>query len=484
MAAFAYEYRPQGPTLDAYIQEREQRDFICGPLGSSKTNASCWKTFRIMTGQAPDSAGVRKTRIAAVRNTYPDLMGTTVKDWLEMFGELGKFNKSGLEPPHHTMRFRLPEDKTIVEAELVFLALDRAEHVRKLRGLQLTAAWLNEVKELPFAVVQMLDLRVGRFPQGAVGPTWYGIYGDTNAPDEDHWYYRLAEEERPEGWKFYKQPGGVIRDSIHHPWRENPQAENLSNLPPGYYIKGAQGKDDAWIRVNLANEYGFVRDGKPVVPDYNDSVHCRPFELVKDWGLYLGFDFGLTPAALIGQRTPSGQWRIRREIVTEDTGIARFADEVKRVLADEFPGWPIKAITGDPAGDQRQAADNEERTVFQILAANGIDAEPAFTNDFTVRTEAFAAPLKRLIDGQPGMLIHPDCRVTRKGLAGGYAFKRLQVAGDERYRDKPDKNRYSHPCEAGQYMVMGGGEGQAVTKRHRPEEEAEAMKFRVRKRYA
>lgn len=453
MPEIAFEYAPQGPTLEQYLLSREQRTFICGPLGSSKTNASCWKSFRVMIDQAPNSAGVRKSRVAAIRNTYPDLLGTTAKDWLDMFEGLGKFIKGGLEPPTHHLSFGL-DDGTRVEAEMIFLALDREEHVRKLRGLQLTAAWLNEVKELPFAVVQMLDLRVGRYPQD-VEPTWYGIFGDTNAPDTDHWYYRLAEEERPDGWVFLRQPGGLIRDNKDSPWRENPDAENVHNLPKGYYLKGAQGKKEDWVLVNLANEYGFVKDGKPVYPDYRDSVHCKPFELTPGIGLDIGLDFGLTPAATIGQRQANGQWRIRRELVTEDTGVIRFASELKRFLDVHFPSWPIASITGDPAGDQRQGGDADERTVFQLLAANGIEAKPAPTNDFNLRAEGFATPMRRMIDGEPGFLIHPDCKITRKGLQGAYCFKRIKVSGDERFRDVPDKNAYSHPCEAGQYMILG-----------------------------
>lgn len=460
MPDLEYSYAPQGPTLERYILSREQRTLICGPLGSSKTNASCWKIFRGMREQEPNGEGIRKTRWAAVRNTYPDLFGTTIKDWLEMFEPLGRFVKGGMEPPTHHLDFAL-EDGTKVEAELVFLALDRPEHVKKLRGLQLTGAWLNETKELPFAVVQMLDLRVGRYPQD-MPPTWYGIFGDTNAPDTDHWYYRLAEETRPEGWLFLKQPGGLIRKDKDSPWEENPDAENLHNLPRGYYVKGAQGKDEDWILVNLANEYGFVKDGKPVYPDYRDSTHCRPFELVPGIGLDIGLDFGLTPAAVIGQRQANGQLRIRHELVTEDTGVTRFAGELKRFLAEKFPGYKIATITGDPAGDQRQAGDSEERTVFQLLEKEGIIAKPARTNDFAIRTESFTAPMRRLIDGEPGLLIHPDCVVTRKGLQGGYCFKRVKVSGDERFRDVPDKNKYSHPCEAGQYLAMGIGETASI----------------------
>ena len=66
------------------------------------------------------------------------------------------------------------------------------------------------------------------------------------------------------------------------------------------------------------------------------------------------------------------------------------------------------------------------------------------------------------MDGNPGFLISPRCVVTRKGLAGGYKYRRIQVAGEERYEDKPYKNKYSHPCEAGQYLMIGAGEGAAI----------------------
>ena len=478
-------FAPQGPVAAAYVADRTQRAFICGPLGSGKTAASCWKAFRVVTDQEPDAQGVRRTRLAFIRNTYSDLLTTTAKDWLGMFEHLGRWVQGGREPPCHYLRFNLPPDRpgarpTRVESEILFLALDRAEHVKKLRGLQLTAAMLSEVKELPFAVIEMLDLRVGRYPSGDVWPSWHGIFGDTNAPDTDHWYYKMAEETKPEGWKFFRQPGGLLRDSADQPWRINDQAENLRNLPGGadYYLRGAQGKSDAWVAINLANQYGFVADGRPVYPDFNDAAMCREFELYKPLGIWIGLDFGLTPAALIGQRTVSGQWRYRHELVTTDTGIVRFARDLRKFLGDHYSGWRINGIFGDPAGDQRQAGDVEERTAFQLLAANGIQAVPApGNNDFVLRTEAFAGPMRRYIDGEPGMLIHPDCKVTRKGLQGGYCYRRMRVAGDDRFRDLPDKNAYSHPCEAGQYLVLGAGEGVTVTGGS-PQTEDDVREFR------
>lgn len=457
-----YIYKPQGETLERYILSREQRTFIMGPLGSGKTNASCWKAFRIMCEQEPDADGVRRSRGGAVRNTYPDLAGTTIKDWLDMFEDLGKYVAGAMEPPTHYLDFDL-DDGTRVEAEMVFIALDRPQHERKLRGLQLTFAWVNETKEIPFSLVSMLDLRVGRYPKD-VAPTWYGIFGDTNAPDNDHWYYRMAEEDKPEGYCFLRQPGGVIK--VGERWVENPDAENIANLPPGYYAKGMQGKKEDWIRVNLGNEYGFVMDGKAVHPAYVDSLHCAAFEVPRTLPLFIGMDFGLTPAATFGFRKPMGGWRVRSEVVATDMGAKSFAHEVKLHIAQMYPENPIGGISGDPAGDQRWQGD-EDQTPFKILRAAGLEAKPGPTNEFALRVESVDTALGRLIDGEPGLLVHPDCRILRKALAGGYCYRRLAVAGDARFTDKPDKNQYSHVAESLQYLLTGAGEHRAIVARPR-----------------
>jgi len=58
-----------------------------------------------------------------------------------------------------------------------------------------------------------------------------------------------------------------------------------------------------------------------------------------------------------------------------------------------------------------------------------------------------------MIDGQPAMIVSREaCPVLRKGFINGYHFKRLNVSGDERYQDKPNKNRFSH-CFVGETFV-------------------------------
>jgi hypothetical protein len=41
----------------------------------------------------------------------------------------------------------------------------------------------------------------------------------------------------------------------------------------------------------------------------------------------------------------------------------------------------------------------------------------------------------------------------------------MQIAREERYTDEVDKNAHSHPCEALEYLLAGGGEVAEVHER-------------------
>jgi hypothetical protein len=441
---------------------------IMGPFGSGKSTVCVMDLLKRASMQAAAPDGKRYTRWAVIRNTYPELRTTTIKTWHQWVPTtIGRWVDTG-PPTHHIKEGDL-------DVEVIFVSLDRPDDIAKLLGMELTGAWVDEAREVPKAVMDGLTGRVGRYPSAAMGGcSWSGIIASTNPPDTDHWWYKLAEEMHPEGWEFFRQPGGLDENAENLDWL-NQIPETLS-LPEGhdirrkqgrsYYERQLAGKDPDWTRVYIHGDYGFVRDGKPVYPEYRDSTHCREFDLLPGMPIYVGIDFGLTPAATFGQRTPMGQWRWHSELVTEDMGAVRFAQQLRQVMHERYPGFQFAAVTGDPAGDIR--AQTDETTPFQILHAANIPARPAPTNDFILRREAVAVCLGRLIDGEPGLIVHPNCQMLRKGMAGGYNYKRIQVVGAERFRDVPDKNLYSHVCEAGQYMMLGAGEARTLVKRSRP----------------
>ena len=432
---------------DAFVRS------LFGPIGSGKSVACVAEMMRIscFVQQPTPGTNVRESRWVVVRNTYRELMDTTIQTFFDWVPEhTGVFLKQDLK---FTFKQALP-DGTIVKAEFLFRALDKPDDIKKLLSLEVTGGWLNEAREIPKAIMDMLIGRLGRYPRkvdGMGGATRYCLLMDTNPPDSDHWYYKLFEEQKPEGYEIFYQPSGL-----------SPEAENIKNLPDGYYQKMQAGKDQEWINVYVHGQYGFVQDGKPVWPEYKDDFHHTDKEIIvpKSLTIHVGIDFGLTPAAIFGVRTPTDQIIAFDELVAEDMDARTFGRLLKQKINSEYTGYNFR-FTGDPAGDFRAQSDSS--TPFMMLAAEKIPAAPAWTNDPVIRIGAAAAPMKRLDSaGNPGFLVGPKCKVLRKALSGGYKYRRIKVAGDERYHDVPDKNRYSHPADGFQYLMLSLGEGTSL----------------------
>lgn len=465
-------YSPPGKNAAKFHESDAFVRGLMGPVGSGKSSSCCVEIVARALRQRPSRDGIRRSRWLIIRNTYPELKSTTIKTWETWFPA----NVAPIKwdtPITSTMKINNIGDGTGLELEVMFMALDKPTETGKLRSLELTGAWINEASEVPKEIFDMVTQRVGRFPsklQG--GPSWCGIILDTNPCDDDHWYYKLAEEDCPPEWEFFRQPGGLQRleDGSYAP---NPDAENVFNLPGGYsyYQQQVPSKSEDWINVFLLGNYGSTKDGKPVYPEYNDKVHCLNKNVEGERGLpiVLGWDFGLTPACVILQVTGRGKIIILDELVSEDMGIRQFTnDVVKPVLMNKYSGFQIHSA-GDPAGNIR--AQTDERTCLQELLEAGIYTEPAATNDFIPRRESVAFFMTRMMDGEPAFLLNPRCTNLRKGFLGRYKFERLKTSGNARYKDRPVKDIYSHIQDALQYACLKVRSGltparaRAVTKR-------------------
>lgn len=447
------QYTPAGPQTTAFHQAKGFVRAISGPIGSGKSVACCMDIMMHALQQPRGADGWARSRVVIVRNTFPELKSTTIKTWTDWFPE-ETFGKVKWDAPI-TQKMQLGDKR---ELEAIFLAVDRPDDVKKLLSLETSWVWLNEVRELPKAVLDAASGRVGRYPSARTGS---GIYHpclimDTNMPSDDHWYYRLAEEEKPDDWDFFHQPSGLSDEAENLDWL-NQTPESMA-LPIGhpdrrargrqYYERLVGGKDPNWVKVYVKSEYGSVADGRPVFPEYNDNIHCAKDNLQGYPGLplYLAFDFGLTPACAVFQLSSRGQFRVLDEIVGEDLGLTQFVDtQVKPLLAMKYPNYKIISLH-DPAGVQRSQAD--EVTCRQILRNKGLNPSSVSTNLFMPRRESVAFFLTRLIDGEPAFLLSPSAKRLRKALNGDYRFKRVNVPGEDRYKDVPDKNMSSHIAEA------------------------------------
>lgn len=448
------------PTISRFMESNAFIRGLVGPLGGGKSSGCVWDLAQRGVAQAPGPDGVRRSRWVVIRNTNRQLEDSTIRTFLQWF------------PPHihgtwlpskanYTIKsLKAGANEPAADIEFQFRALDRPDQVGNLLSTEYTGGWINEGREVPWAVYDALIGRVGRYPaMRDGGPSWYGLIADTNPPDtESDWYSFFEDKDHAEAVALlskalvarglpavsvdnyaqcFKQPSGL-----------GPLAENLPNLPPGYYERQLPGKSEDWIKVYLRGEYGFTVDGKPVWPEYEDSIHCPADE--RKWPrtiagvpVYRSWDFGITPAVVFSQITPDGQWIVVDEMVATDMQFDQFSDEVTEHSARNFAKSSFEDY-GDIAGKQRAAA--ASRTCFEIAWAKGIQMQEA-PQAVRLRIEATAKPMRTLRGDKPQFVLHPRCKRLRRALMGGYHFRRIHVSG-ERYSPEPEKNVYSHVADA------------------------------------
>lgn len=392
--------------------------------------------------QRPSPDGIRRTRFAVVRNSYLQLKDTTIKtfhDWYppKVFGEWRVTD-------HTYLLTQFPG----VQCEVMFRALDRPDQVSNLLSLELTGAWFNEVREIPWPIIDAMDSRIGRYPSKRDGGvSWRGIIMDTNPPDEDSTLYKKFEKERPDGYRIFKQPSGL---SVH--------AENITNLDPGYYENLAKGKSEMYKRIYIHGQYGYLITGKPVFMSFRDNIHVSPHPLqpIRGIDILVGMDFGLQPAVTIGQLTPHGQLRILDELVSDGMGVRQFCkNQFLPLLRQKYFGMNVMGF-GDPSGTSRMPTD--EDTCFNVLHSNEIglsNIEEAPTNAITPRVGAVEAYLNKMVDGEPGLVISPNCHFIRKAMNGAYHYgKDNKGQGGEEYKPVPTKNFASHIADSMEYLCL------------------------------
>lgn len=428
---------------------------VRGPIGSGKSVGCINDLIYRSLDQRPNKAGIRKTRWAMVRATYPELKSTTIKtfqDWLPETICPIRMNDS---PIVGTFTMPMP-DGTLVVAEFLFIALDKPKDLGKLLSLELTGAFLNEAKEVPKEVIDGLTSRVGRYPaKRDGGPSWTGVVMDTNAPDSNHWWADL-ERKCPDKWKFYVQPAALIED-MPNEYIPNPDAENVEHQPKGYdyWLDAISGKEPSWIQAYVLNQFALVSAGKPVYSEsFSERFHVAKNQLwpVDNRQIIVGFDFGLTPAAVFGQIQENGQLRILDCVVATRMGFEQFVVEgILPLIASKYHRQEI-AYVGDPSGTR--ASDTDEKSCYDIGKRYNISILPASTNNIAPRLDGVRSWLMRTVGrAEAAFLLSPHCYDLVQGFANGYEYQRVQVSGEARYRDKPNKNRFSHPMDALQYMV-------------------------------
>lgn len=478
-----------GPVGDAFAADRTFISTIMGPYGSGKTTKCFEKIVRCALWQAPQRDGVRRIRVCVIRATYSQLETNVMADWFAWFPKTEK-NYNG-EKKEHTLRLDIPNfdgpgETATIEIVMLFRALGDLKAEQIFKGMAITLLWLNEVDTLDLNVLKFGLPRVGRYPMAKDGGcAWSGIIADMNAPDIDNWTYELlVETDRPLherlgmaeeviaqlqavygkefGIRFHRQPGG-----------QEPEAENLSNLPVGYYERMMVGLNDNEIRRFVHNQFGAVSNGQPVYPEFIDRFHMAAEMLRPIAGkpISFGLDGGSTPALVAGQEDDDGQIRVLGELVVFNQddkktltkmGPVAFGLEARRWVNAMFPNAKLGECWGDEAAFYGDFSSQNEEDIAWAVAfgkAFGVKVKPAPDtkgNRIGPRIEAVRHCLTHNVGPKPGILFDPRCRWIRRGMNNGYVIERVQYSsGSGRWKDQPTKNDFSHGQDALQSLVLG-----------------------------
>ena len=330
------EYHPDStPTVGRFLECDDFARCIVGPFGSGKSSGCVVEVPRRAYGQQPGPDGIRHSRFAVIRNTKQQLRDTTRKTFEQWLGPIGEWRENPTE-----LRIRHGD----IDCEVLFRALDEPKDVRNLLSLELTGAYVNELREISEEIWKGLTGRVGRYPRRADGgPTWHGIWADSNPWHSRHWAARLFYA-HPEGYQLFRQPSG-----------RGPSAENLDNLPHGYYERMAIGKDSEWIRVYIDGLDGAADQGSVFgrwVEQMLQQGRFGEFQHQPD-NIFTCWDLGLADATAIWW------WRIKHDGVEvldwyENQGedLEHYWDQLDRRMKPEK--WVTQPDPQDPSAMIRE----------------------------------------------------------------------------------------------------------------------------------
>ena len=246
-------------------------------------------------------------------------------------------------------------------------------------------------------------------------------------------------------------------------YRVNSDAENLINLPPGYYENLVKDKSEDFIRVNVLAQYGRSKGGLPVHPEFDRRIHIAKGPLIpnRDLILLLCADFGLTPAMALKQQDAYGRVLTLDDIACFDMGLERAIEtKLLPLLKKKYKGGAKNGeyeiiVTGDPSGEAR--AQGDETSCVEIFreykkwlgkvkmaSTNAAVARRAGTDHFLAHKD----PVAYIMD--------PNCDASIAAMSGGFKYKKHK---DGRHSEDVEKDDSSHVGEANEYGDLYFHEG-------------------------
>jgi hypothetical protein len=466
-----------GPISDAFLLSPAFIKVIIGPVGSGKTMTALRALVQVgkKQGGVYDARGVfrRKARVGVIRETYPNLEKNTLPSWFDLFPEeLGKFTWKA--PYTHRLTLIIAENAQgqatdVVDFEIEFRAIGDRSVEEVTRGWQVAAVLVDEADLQPPELLSFLTGRVGRGGLDRDAVVDPQIILSLNAPSIDNWVYALAIEKNLGDMDedLREELGGrELIEVFLQPGGREPNAENLHNLPRGYYkIQAAANKHrPGYVARMIDNKFVPLQHGQPVNPQFDYGAHVRDIEWEPGRPLIVGVDQGLFAAAVASQRTSMGHLRTLREAVMfrqdgktlDKIGPSAAGAMVRTMIAENFPELhpEMLRVVADPAAwAAADRADSEMDWIRAFSKALGQRVRKAKTNRQTLRNEA----IWRAMAEREGYAVHPSCKHLIRGHLGGYHYRKAEIAdGELRGHLEIADTIHTHVCDAEQYAALEG----------------------------
>lgn len=406
----------------AFIESRAKADLFSSRRGEGKSTALAWACF-VHTRHNPNA------NWAFLRDTYENMQKTTQRTFFEWFppGVAGTYN-------HTRKEFTWAEG--LAKGTVTFAGMDDPSDASKLLSWELGGVAMDEpapavtsggIDEMVF------DLATTSLRQPSMA--WYPMKLAENNPDETHWTYKKFVVPGTEGYALWQPP----------------DPENVHNLPLDYYenMRRALAHRPDLQRRFVDGEFGFQSMGVAVTPQWSDKLHLAlGLVPVPRQPLFILWDFGHNPTAIITQITPAGQWLILDALVGEGIGVEELIEnEVRPLLLDRYKGFQWSHI-GDPAGRQREQT-SIVRTPVRALKRSLGGTFKSGPVSYEARLEPLRSVLTKTVGGTG--LVQVDrhrARAVWHALRGGWHFpvSRNGVVGGN-----PVKSEASHPGDAMSY---------------------------------
>lgn len=451
------------PTVASFMKSEAFARVIAGPVGSGKTTGCIFELFRRSCEQESAEDGYRYTRFAIVRQTLKQLKDTVLKDITGQLKGIAEYKVSD-----STVYINIGD----VRSEWILIPLETVEDQRRLLSSQLTGAWMSEAIEMDIGLIAPLSGRIGRYPSGSRGsPSWSGIIADTNLPNIGSDWWKLMTEPPPD-WQIFIQPSGLSDKAENLNYLN--QTPATSRLPLDHPDRIARGKlyytryvnmygeNSDWVRRYVKAEFGDDPSGTAVFKDsFKSTFHVVDnLDPVASMPLIVGQDFGRDPCSIICQVDHKGRLLVLEEVIAEDVGLELHVQRALRpaLLNERYLGRPV-AVVADPAGRSKDSI--YEETSFDALKRMGFNAFPAPTNDLDPRLRAVEAFLLGQRDGGPAILFDRQrCPRLIRAMSGGYRYAKTRTGVR---KPIPEKNEYSHICDALQYACLATHGGMTET---------------------